>query len=360
MKFTAQQIADFLKGTVEGDPHVSVYDFSKIEEGKPGTLSFLSNPKYTHYIYDCRADIVLVNRDFKSEKPVSPTLIRVDNAYESLAKLMSLVEDSQERKSGISSLASIDASAKIGSEAFIAPFVQIGAQVKIGKRPTIHGNVSIADNTMIGDNVIIYPGVVIYPDTIIGNNCVIHANAVIGADGFGFAPTESGSYKKIPQIGNVVLEDDVEIGANTTVDRATLGSTIIRKGVKIDNLVQVAHNVEVGEHSVIASQTGIAGSSKIGKKVMFGGQVGISGHIDIADGTMLGAKAGVGSNIKTPGQIYSGYPAVPMNTFRRSYVVSKNLPELQKTIYELVKKVKELEKIVENKIGDKTIDSDTR
>jgi len=360
MKFTAQQIAEYLKGTVEGDPHVSVHDFSKIEEGKSGTLSFLSNPKYTNYIYDCRADIVLVNHDFKPKKPVSPTLIRVDNAYESLAKLMNLVESSQVRKSGISSLANIDASAKIGDEAFIAPFVQIGAQVNIGKRSTIHGNVSIADNTTIGDHVIIYPGVVIYPDTVIGNHCVIHANAVIGSDGFGFAPTESGSYEKIPQMGNVILEDDVEIGANTTIDRATIGSTIIQKGVKIDNLVQVAHNVEIGEHSVIASQTGIAGSSKIGKKVMFGGQVGITGHVNIADGTILGAKAGVGSSIKTPGQIYSGYPAVPMNTFRRSYVVNKNLPELQKTIYALIKKVEELEKIVENKIGGQSVDSDTR
>lgn len=360
MKFTAQQIAEYLKGTVEGDPHVSVHDFSKIEEGKSGTLSFLSNPKYTNYIYDCRADIVLVNHDFKPEKPVSPTLIRVDNAYESLAKLMNLVESSQVRKSGISSLANIDASATIGDEAFIAPFVQIGAQVNIGKRSTIHGNVSIADNTTIGDHVIIYPGVVIYPDTVIGNHCVIHANAVIGSDGFGFAPTESGSYEKIPQMGNVILEDDVEIGANTTIDRATIGSTIIQKGVKIDNLVQVAHNVEIGEHSVIASQTGIAGSSKIGKKVMFGGQVGITGHVNIADGTILGAKAGVGSSIKTPGQIYSGYPAVPMNTFRRSYVVNKNLPELQKTIYALIKKVEELEKIVENKIGGQSVDSDTR
>lgn len=360
MKFTAQQIAEYLKGTVEGDPHVSVHDFSKIEEGKSGTLSFLSNPKYTNYIYDCRADIVLVNHDFKPEKPVSPTLIRVDNAYESLAKLMNLVESSQVRKSGISSLANIDASATIGDEAFIAPFVQIGAQVNIGKQSTIHGNVSIADNTTIGDHVIIYPGVVIYPDTVIGNHCVIHANAVIGSDGFGFAPTESGSYEKIPQMGNVILEDDVEIGANTTIDRATIGSTIIQKGVKIDNLVQVAHNVEIGEHSVIASQTGIAGSSKIGKKVMFGGQVGITGHVNIADGTILGAKAGVGSSIKTPGQIYSGYPAVPMNTFRRSYVVNKNLPELQKTIYALIKRVEELEKIVENKIGGQSVDSDTR
>lgn len=349
MTYTAGQIAEYLKGTVEGNPDISVHDFSKIEDGKPGTLSFLANPKYINYIYDCQADVVLVNKDFVPEKPVKATLIRVENAYESLAILMNLVTNGKARKTGISSLAVIDNSAIIGNEAYIAPYVIIGAGVKIGDKATIHGNVSIADNTVIGDNVLIYPGVSIYEGCVIGNNCIIHANAVIGSDGFGFAPSEDGTYKKIPQTGNVVIEDDVEIGSNTTIDRATLGSTIIRKGVKLDNLVQVAHNVEIGEDSVIASQTGIAGSSKIGKRVMFGGQVGISGHVNIADGTILGAKAGVASSIKTPGQIYSGYPAVPINTFRRSYVVNKNLPVLQNTINELIKKVGELEKIIESK-----------
>jgi len=349
MTYTAGQIAEYLKGTVEGNPDISVHDFSKIEDGKPGTLSFLANPKYINYIYDCQADVVLVNKDFVPEKPVKATLIRVENAYESLAILMNLVTNGKARKTGISSLAVIDNSAIIGNEAYIAPYVIIGAGVKIGDKATIHGNVSIADNTVIGDNVLIYPGVCIYEGCVIGNNCIIHANAVIGSDGFGFAPSEDGTYKKIPQTGNVVIEDDVEIGSNTTIDRATLGSTIIRKGVKLDNLVQVAHNVEIGEDSVIASQTGIAGSSKIGKRVMFGGQVGISGHVNIADGTILGAKAGVASSIKTPGQIYSGYPAVPINTFRRSYVVNKNLPVLQNTINELIKKVGELEKIIESK-----------
>jgi UDP-3-O-[3-hydroxymyristoyl] glucosamine N-acyltransferase len=349
MTYTAGQIAEYLKGTVEGNPDVSVHDFSKIEDGKPGTLSFLANPKYINYIYDCQADVVLVNKDFVPEKPVKATLIRVENAYESLAILMNLVTNGKARKTGISSLAVIDNSAIIGNEAYIAPYVIIGAGVKIGDKATIHGNVSIADNTVIGDNVMIYPGVCIYEGCVIGNNCIIHANAVIGSDGFGFAPSEDGTYKKIPQTGNVVIEDDVEIGSNTTIDRATLGSTIIRKGVKLDNLVQVAHNVEIGEDSVIASQTGIAGSSKIGKRVMFGGQVGISGHVNIADGTILGAKAGVASSIKIPGQIYSGYPAVPINTFRRSYVVNKNLPVLQNTINELIKKVGELEKIIESK-----------
>ncbi len=349
MTYTAGQIAEYLKGTVEGNPDVSVHDFSKIEDGKPGTLSFLANPKYINYIYDCQADVVLVNKDFVPEKPVKATLIRVENAYESLAILMNLVTNGKSRKTGISSIAVIDNTAIIGNEAYIAPYVIIGAGVKIGDNVTIHGNVNIAENTVIGDNVTIYPGVCIYEGTIIGNNCIFHANAVIGSDGFGFAPSEDGTYKKIPQTGNVVIEDDVEIGSNTTVDRATLGSTIIRKGVKLDNLVQVAHNVEIGEDSVIASQTGIAGSSKIGKRVMFGGQVGISGHVNIADGTILGAKAGVASSIKIPGQIYSGYPAVPINTFRRSYVVNKNLPVLQNTINELIKKVVELEKIIESK-----------
>jgi UDP-3-O-[3-hydroxymyristoyl] glucosamine N-acyltransferase len=348
MTFTARQIADFLKGTVEGDPNISVHDFSKIEDGKPGTLTFLANPKYSNYIYNCNADIVLVNKDFTPEKPVKATLIRVENAYEALAMLMNMIEEQTPRKTGISTLSVIDPTAVIGEGAFIAPYVQIGAHASISKNATIHGNVTIADKVVIGNNVLIYPGVCIYAGTIIGNNCTIHANAVIGSDGFGFAPTENGEYKKIPQTGNVVIEDFVEIGSNTTIDRATIGSTIIRKGVKIDNLVQIAHNVEIGENSVIASQTGIAGSSKIGKRVMFGGQVGISGHINIADGTILGAKAGVAGSIKTPDQIYSGYPAVPINIFRRSYVVNKNLPELQKTINELIKKVGELEQIIES------------
>ncbi|MDD2285850.1 MAG: UDP-3-O-(3-hydroxymyristoyl)glucosamine N-acyltransferase [Paludibacter sp.] len=349
MIYTAGQIAEFLRGTVEGDPHVRVHDFSKIEDGKPGTLTFLANPKYIHFIYDCQADVVLVNKDFVPERPIKATLIRVDNAYESLAVLMNLVTNGKPHKAGISSLSAIDATAVIGKEAFIGPFVQVGARVKIGDKATIHGNVTIADDVVIGDDVLIYPGARIYEGTVIGNNCILHANAVIGSDGFGFAPSEDGTYKKIPQTGNVVIEDYVEIGANTTVDRATLGSTIIKKGVKIDNLVQIAHNVEIGEDSVIASQTGIAGSTKIGKRVMFGGQVGISGHINIADGTRLGAKAGVAGSINTPDQVYSGYPAVPINTFRRSYVVNKNLPELQKMVNELIKKVGELEQIIKSK-----------
>jgi UDP-3-O-[3-hydroxymyristoyl] glucosamine N-acyltransferase len=328
MEFTARQIADFLSGDVEGDSSVKVNDFSKIEAGKPGTLSFLSNPKYEPYIYTCEASIILVNKDFKPATPLHTTLIRVENAYESLAKLLTLAESGRIKSSGISPLASVDDDVEMGENVSIYPFVFIGKKVKIGK------------------NVVIYPGACIYSGTEIGNNCIIHANAVIGSDGFGFAPAEDGRYSKIPQIGNVILEDDVEVGANASIDRATMGSTIIKRGVKIDNLVQIAHNVEIGEDTVIASQTGIAGSSKIGRKVMMGGQVGISGHIQIADGTILGAKAGLSNSIKEPNQVYSGYPAVPMNTFRRSYVVNKNLPEMQKTVNELKKKVDELERIV--------------
>lgn len=346
MEFSASQIADFLSGVIEGDAQVKVNNFSTIEEGHAGTLSFLANPKYIPYIYDSEASIILVNHNFVAEKPVKATLIRVDNAYESLAKLMNLVEQQKANKFGISVLASVDKSAIIGENAFIDAFSCIHEKVKIGAFATIHASVTIAADVEIGDHVVIFPGVVIHRNTKIGHRCIIHSNAVIGSDGFGFAPKADGSYEKIPQLGNVILADDVEIGANSTVDRATFGSTIINKGVKIDNLVQIAHNVEIGEHSVIASQTGIAGSTKIGKKVMFGGQVGITGHVEIADGTILGAKAGVAGSIKTPGQIYSGYPAVPMNTFRRSYVVNKNLPELQKTVNAMQKKIEALEQII--------------
>ncbi len=349
MEFTARQIADFLTGEIEGDPLVTVNDFSKIEEAKAGTLSFLSNPKYTPYLYKTKASIVLVSRELRPDKAVNSTLIRVDNPYESLAKLMNLVVQQQPRKMGISSLAFIHSSAQIGENALIEAFSFIGENVIIGRNAEIHPQVYIADNVTIGDDVTLFPGVKIHHKTKIGNRCIIHSNAVIGSDGFGFAPAADGTYDKIPQLGNVVLEDDVEIGANSTIDRATFGNTLIAQGVKIDNLVQIAHNVEIGEHSVIASQTGIAGSAKIGKKVMFGGQVGITGHISIADGTVLGAKAGVAGSIKVPGQVWSGYPAVPMNTFRRSYVVNKNLPVIQNTVNELLRRIEKLEQIIEKR-----------
>lgn len=343
MEFTARQIADFLNGLLEGNPEVKVSDFSKIESGRQGTLSFLANPKYELYIYESEASIILIDKNFVPREAIAATLIRVDNPYESLAKLMSLVATAKPRKTGVASLANIHPSAKIGTNSFVDAYACIGESVVIGEHANIHSHVYIGDNVQIGNNVQLFPGVVIHHDTIIGDDCVIHANAVIGSDGFGFAPSADGTYVKIPQLGNVILGNKVEIGACTTIDRATFGSTEIKDGVKIDNLVQIAHNVEIGEHGVIASQTGIAGSSKIGSRVMFGGQVGITGHVNIADGTVLGAKAGVAGNIKQPGQIWSGSPAVPVNTYRRACVVNKNLPELQRIVYQLKQKIETLE-----------------
>jgi len=344
MEFTAQQIADFLGGKIQGDPSVKVSDFSKIEEGKPGTLSFLSNPKYSQFIYDSEASIVLVNKDFQPERDVRATLILVDDAYQSLATLLSLVEQTKPKKTGTSPLAYISATAEIGENAYIAPFVYIGENVKIGSNTSILAHVSVEDGAKIGENVTLNAGVKIYYNCEVGNNCILHSGCVIGSDGFGFAPTGDGSYKKIPQMGNVVLEDNVEIGANTVVDRATMGSTFIRKGVKIDNLVQIAHNVEIGENTVIAAQTGISGSTKLGKQCILAGQVGIAGHLQIADGTIFGAQTGVPNSVKIPNQTLQGYPAVPIMTFHKAAIVHKNLPELQKLIYAMQKRIDELEK----------------
>ncbi|MFT3751658.1 MAG: UDP-3-O-(3-hydroxymyristoyl)glucosamine N-acyltransferase [Paludibacter sp.] len=344
MEFTAQQIADFLGGEIQGNPAVKVSDFSKIEEGKPGTLSFLSNPKYSQYIYDSQASIILVNKSFQPEHEVQATLIRVNDAYQALATLLSLVDQAKPKKTGISPLAYISPTAEIGENVYIAPFVYIGEKVQIGDNSMIHTQVSIEDAAKIGENTILNPGVKVYYNCVIGANCILHSGCVIGSDGFGFAPTADGSYKKIPQMGNVVLEDDVEIGANTVVDRATLGSTIIRKGVKIDNLVQIAHNVEVGENTVIAAQTGISGSTKLGKRCTLAGQVGIAGHLQIADGTIFGAQTGVPNSVKVPNQVLQGYPAVPIMTFHKAAIVHKNLPELQKLIYAMQKRIDELEK----------------
>ena len=344
MEFSALQIAGFLRGTIEGDPNVLVSSFSKIEEGKPGTLSFLSNPKYNQYIYDTEASIVLVNNSFEAEKPLKATLIRVENAYESLALLLNLVEQSKPQKTGISQQAYISESAIIGENAYIEPFVHISDGVIIGKNVRIFSNTHVGENVKIGDNVVLFSGVHIYHDCVLGNDCKLHSGVVIGSDGFGFAKSENGIYNKIPQTGNVVLEDDVEIGANTVVDRATLGSTIIRKGVKLDNLIQIAHNVEIGEHTVIASQTGISGSTKLGKNCIIGGQVGFAGHITIADGTMFGAQAGQANSIEKPNQMFMGSPAFPLRDFQRSSIAFKSLPDLQKKVFELQRRIQELEK----------------
>lgn len=347
MEFSAQQIADFLHGVVEGDGTIKVHDVSRIEEGRAGTLTFLSNPKYTAHIYTTQASIVLVNKDFVPEKPIQATLIRVENAYECLAKLLQLVESVKPKKVGISSLASIASSAKLGENVYVGPFVVVGENVVIGDNCCIYPHTFIDDNCRVGTNCIIKSGVKIGDNTHIGNRCVLQHGVVIGGDGFGFAPQANGSYEKLPQVGNVIIEDDVEIQANAVVDRATMGSTIIHKGVKIDNLVQIAHNVEIGENTVMASQTGVAGSTKIGKQCIVAGQVGFAGHITVADQSIFGAQTGVANSVKTAGGIYQGSPAIPVNTFRRASVVYKGLPELQKMVYDLQRKVNELTQQVE-------------
>ena len=341
MEFSAQQIADFLHGEIVGNPDFKLNNLSKIDESIPGTLTFLSNPKYSHFAYDCKAAIILVNKDFIPEHPITATLIKVDNAYQSLAMLLQLVDSAKKNKIGIEPLSYVSATAEIGQDPYIGAFSYIGDNVKTGKAVKIYPQSFIGDNVVIGNNVTIYAGARIYADCKIGDRCVIHSGAVIGADGFGFAPTEDGSYNKIPQIGNVVLEDDVEIGANTTVDRATMGSTIIHKGVKLDNLIMIAHNVEIGSNTVIAAQTGIAGSSKIGENCMFGGQVGIAGHLHIENGVKLTAQAGVGANIKE-NSVCMGAPAIPMMQYNKAYVYFRKLPELARTIDALQKEIDQL------------------
>lgn len=335
MEFSAQQISDYLKGNVIGNPDVKVSGFSAIENGEVGTLSFLSNPKYSHYLYETNASIVLVNKDFKPQKEVSPTLVQVDNAYEALAMLLGLVEQMKPKKNGVSPQAFISPSAKIGTNVYIAPFVFVGEGAEIGNYASIDANSYIGESAKIGESTLLHAGVKVEQECEIGNNCILHAGVVVGADGFGFAPTPEGTYRKIPQVGNVIIEDNVEIGANTTIDRGTLGSTIIRQGVKLDNLVQIAHNVEVKKNTVIAAQSGIAGSTTIGENCVLGGQVGVAGHIEIADGCMFGAQTGVPNSIKEPKSVMQGYPAVPVSVFRRASVVYKNLPELQKIVNEL-------------------------
>lgn len=340
MEFSAQQIAHFLQGTIEGDPEVKVHDFSKIEEGKPGTLTFLANPKYEHYIYQTDASLVLVNNDFKPEHPLHTTIIRVPNAYAALATLLTLVEQTKGKKKGINSTAWISSSATIGEGCYVGHLAYIGDGARIGKGTQIYPYAYIGDNVTVGDNCIVYPHVTIYAECAIGNRCILHAGAVIGADGFGFAPKD-GSYEKIPQLGKVILEDDVEIGANTTIDRAVMDATIIHKGVKIDNLVQIAHNVEIGENTVMAAQVGIAGSTKVGKHCMFGGQVGLAGHIHITDNVNFGAQAGVISDIKEPATLL-GAPAINAKNFMRSSAIFNRLPEIYRTIGQLEKEIAQL------------------
>jgi UDP-3-O-[3-hydroxymyristoyl] glucosamine N-acyltransferase len=345
MVFTAQQIASFVGGEVEGNPNASVTTFAKIEEGVPGALSFLANPQYEQYIYNTKSSVVLVNKDFQLKSAVETTLVRVDNAYESVAKLLTLYESMKQKKTGVSDKAYISPTAKIGEDCYVAPFAYIGDNVVVGNGTTVHPNAVICDNASVGEDCIIYPNVTIYHDCKVGNRVILHAGAVIGADGFGFAPTANG-YDKIPQIGIVTIEDNVEIGANTCVDRSTMGTTIIRKGVKLDNLVQIAHNVDVGSHTVMSAQVGVAGSCKIGEWCMLGGQVGVAGHITVGDRTYAGAQSGIpgGRMIKNGNCTVMGYPAIEQKNFARSAAVYKNLPELVAQVNELKKEIEELKK----------------
>jgi len=342
MEFTATTIAGFLKGEIEGNPDIKVNTIAKIEEGQKGALSFLANPKYEHFIYSTGSSIVLVNKNFVPSEKIKATLIRVENAYEAFASLLRLVDQSRPRKKGIHATAIIEATAKIGSDVYIGPYAYIGENCFIDDGCAVYPHVYIGDNTKLGKNCTINPGVKIYHDCLVGEGCIIHAGTVIGSDGFGFAPQSESEYMKIPQLGNVIIEDHVEIGANVTIDRATMGSTIIRKGVKLDNLIQIGHNVEVGENTVMAGLTGIAGSTKVGKNCMFGGQVGIAGHIKIADGTKIGAQAGILGEVKEENKILMGSPAIDYKQFFKSSVVFKKLPDLKMKIDSLEREIESL------------------
>lgn len=334
MQFTAQQIADMVGGTIEGNGNVSVWTVAKIEEGTPGAISFLANPKYTHHIYDSESSVVLVNKNFVPEREVKATLIRVDDPYATIAHLLQMVAKLTEPQyTGIEQPCFIAEGVEVPDDIYVGAFAYIAKGVKLGKNVKIYPRVYVGDNVTIGDNVILKPGVTIYHNCVLGNNVTIHAGAVIGGDGFGFAPV-GGHYDKIPQIGNVVIEDDVEIGSNTTIDRATMGSTVIRKGVKLDNLIQVAHNVEIGENTVMAAQAGVAGSTKIGRNNMIGGQVGFAGHITVGDRNEIGAQSGIPNNVGS-GKRLMGYPAVDAPSFARNLVYVKQIARLIKRIEKL-------------------------
>ena len=342
MEFSAKQIAQIIDGIVEGDENILVSNLSKIEEGTIGTLSFLANPAYTNYIYSTNASIVIVNKSFVLENPVksSCTLIRVENAYESFAKLLELYNQINTEKEGVEQPSFVSSNAKIGENCYVGAFAYIGQNVSIGNHVKIYPHVYIGDNCKIGNNTTLFSGVKIYHDCVIGMNCTIHASTVVGSDGFGFAPNNEGHvFTKVPQIGNVIIEDDVEIGSNSSIDRATLGSTILRKGVKLDNLVQIAHNVEIGENTVIAGLSGIAGSTKVGKNCMIAAQVGVAGHLRIANGVKIAGQSGIGSSIDKEGEILQGSPAFNIGEFKRSYVLFRGLPKLNDKVSDLTKKI---------------------
>lgn len=344
MEFKASQIAAILGGTIEGNPDATVSSLSKIEEGKPGSLSFLSNPAYNSFLYTTDATIVIVNKDFAAEQALKPgcTLIRVPDARMAFGKLLEMYQQARTAKKGIEQPSFIAPSAKVGQDVYIGAFTYVSENAKIGNNVRLNPNVYIGENVSIGDNTILHPGVKIYHDCVIGAHCILHGGVVIGGDGFGFTPNQENNYQKVVHMGNVILENHVEVGSNTTIDRATLGSTIIRKGVKLDNLIQVAHNVEIGENTVIAAQTGVSGSCKIGKNVMIGGQVGLVGHIRIADGVKIAAQSGVGNSIIQEGAVVQGSPAYTIGDYKRSYVLFRKLPEMNEQIKQLEKLLQEL------------------
>ncbi|MGB6150864.1 MAG: UDP-3-O-(3-hydroxymyristoyl)glucosamine N-acyltransferase [Pricia sp.] len=336
MIFTAGQIAGILKGDLEGDSEIPVHKLSKIEEGEKGALTFLANPKYTSHIYSTRASITIVDKNFVPDQELETTLIKVDNPYESFSRILEYYNQVKNNKTGIEQPVYISEDVTYGSNMYLGAFSYLGSNVKIGDNVKIYPNAYIGDNVSIADNVIVFAGAKIYSESIIGKNCIIHSGVVIGADGFGFSPNKEGEFQKIPQTGNVILEDNVDVGAGTTIDRATLGSTILRKGVKLDNQIQIAHNVEIGEHTVIAAQTGIAGSTKIGRRCMIGGQVGIVGHITIGDNVKIQAQSGIGRNVKS-NEVLQGSPALNYGDYNKSYVHFKNLPKISNRLDNLEK-----------------------
>lgn len=339
MNFTAQQIAEILEGDIVGDPNAEVSKLSKIEDGEKGSLTFLSNPKYNPYLYTTKASVAIVNKSFVAEKEIATTLIKVDDAYGAFSKVLEFYNEVKNNKSGREEPHYISQSASIGKDEYIGAFAYIGNEVVLGENVKIYPNSFIGDNVIIGDNCTVFAGAKICSETRIGANCVIHTGAIIGSDGFGFAPNKKGMYHKVPQTGNVIIEDNVDIGAATTIDRATLGSTIIRKGVKLDNQIQIGHNVEVGENTVIAAQTGVAGSTKIGRNCMIGGQVGFAGHITIGDNVKIGAQSGVTKSVKEK-QVINGTPAFGLSDFNKSYVYFKNLPKMASTLNKIERDLK--------------------
>ena len=342
MKFLASQIAALLNGTVEGNPETEVWNVAKIEEGAPGMLSFLANPKYIPYIYETRSSVVIVNKDFVAEKPISATLIRVDDAYASFAKLLAFYDQMSQDKRGVSSLAFVSSTAKCGENLYLGEFAFVGENVTLGNNVKVYPQVYVGDGCVIGDNTVLYPGVRLYRNTVVGQRCIIHAGAVIGADGFGFVSQEDGHYDKIPQVGNVMIDDDVEIGANTTIDRSTMGSTRVHKGVKLDNLIHLAHNVEIGENSALAAQVGVSGSTHLGKNCVVGGQSGFVGHLHIANGSKFGGQCGIMGSIKEENQEFMGTPIQPLRQYLKSNARFRHIDEMARKIEELVKEVEKL------------------